>query len=398
MSDLPVRLRPRFAGLDSLRFFASVAVVATHCAFWSGFYSHGYLGALTSRLDIGVAFFFVLSAFLLSRQFLAALADDVELPSIGRYVWKRWLRVAPLAIITTVIALVTLSDNRGAGLGTWLRNLTLTELYFEGALPAGLTHFWSLTTEVAFYAALPVMVLGAAWFVRRRGWDARALLAAVLVILPTINAIWLWQFADRRLGAAQWLPGHLSWFAAGIALAIIQVDRERRPHAWQGVALLARMPGTAWIMAGALFAIAVTPIAGPVLLLAPTPAEAITKNLLYMLIASLVILPSALGPSHGTDYANALAHPLLRHLGLVSYGIFCLHLVVIHAVAHQLDFTLFTGHGLALFGLTIVITVVLAEVAYRLVEVPVMRLKDLRPPWSRKNENAAAPSAPTTNH
>lgn len=388
--------RPDYPGLDTLRAVAAIAVVATHTSFWTGQYGKGLWGAATARLDIGVAFFFVLSGFLLSRPFLAAMADRRPLPGAGRYFWKRALRIVPLYLIVVVVALLALHDNRGAGVGTWAANLTMTELYVDGLLPAGLTQMWSLTTEVAFYLVLPGLMVVLARTACRSGWSAPRLLAG-LGVLVAVTIAWVVWIAPLRVGAGQWLPAYLSWFAVGLALAVISVDVAVRGRGWERLTVLAHQPGTCWIVAGALFAIVATPIGGPILLVAPTPGAAVAKNLIYAAVAGLIVLPSVLGPSRGTRYADVLALRPLRHVGHISYGIFCIHLLVIHGVTHALGYPLFTGNGLLVLGLTLAITVVLAEIAYRVVERPAMRLKDVRR-GSSKTSTAAADSAASTHH
>ncbi|MDR7087088.1 peptidoglycan/LPS O-acetylase OafA/YrhL [Aeromicrobium panaciterrae] len=387
-----------FPGLDSLRALASLAVVGTHVAFWAGIYPDGLLGAMSSRLDIGVAFFFVLSGFLLGHPFLLAMAGGRRRPSTGRYFWKRALRIVPLALIVTIAALALLDQNKQADLGTWVGNLTLTELYVTGALPAGLTHMWSLATEVAFYVVLPGLMALIARLVCRRGWNPRGILTS-LGVLVVLNVVWLVAIAPQRVGAGQWLPAYLSWFSVGIALAVIAIDRRRpgRDNTWSFWSTLAGQPGICWVMALALFAVAATPVGGPSLLIAPTHTEAVSKNLLYAVIAGLIVLPSVLGPASGTPYSNFLGQRILRHLGHISYGIFCIHLLVIHAVASWRDIPVFQGNGWELFALTVVITLVLAEIAYRVVERPAMRLKNAQISRSKSTPPAAA-SAATTHH
>ncbi len=388
--------RPDYPGLDTLRAVAAVAVVATHTSFWTGQYGKGLWGAATARLDIGVAFFFVLSGFLLGRPFLAAIADRRPMPGAGRYFWKRALRIVPLYLLVVVVALLLLPDNRGAGIGTWVGNLTMTQLYVTGLLPAGLTQMWSLTTEVAFYLVLPGLMVVLCRTACRTGWSPGRLLIG-LAALTAVTVAWLVWIAPLRVGAGQWLPGYLSWFAVGLALAVISVDVAVRGRGWERLTVLAHQPGTCWIIAGALFVIAATPIGGPILLEAPTAGAAVAKNLLYAAIAGLVVMPSILGPSRGTRYADVLAWRPLRHIGHISYGIFCIHLLIVDAVTHALGYPLFTGSGWLVLLLTLAISIVLAEIAYRLVERPAMRLKDVRR-GSSKASAAVADSATTTHH
>ena len=55
-----------------------------------------------------------------------------------------------------------LPDVHFADLSVWLANLTLTQVYVPQTLVAGLTQMWSLSVEVTFYLALPLLALAAA--------------------------------------------------------------------------------------------------------------------------------------------------------------------------------------------------------------------------------------------
>src|SRR3954453_15835681 len=85
-----------------MRAAAALLVVGTHAAFATSKLTHGYLGAVYARLEIGVALFFGLSAFLLFRPGGAAAADGVRSPALGRYAWRRLRRVAPAYLLTVL--------------------------------------------------------------------------------------------------------------------------------------------------------------------------------------------------------------------------------------------------------------------------------------------------------
>jgi peptidoglycan/LPS O-acetylase OafA/YrhL len=370
---------PVFPVLDTLRALGAVAVVGTHTSFWAGAYlGHGIWGTLLSRLDIGVAVFFVLSGFLLSRPWLARAQQHLPLPSVPRYLRRRSLRVLPVYLVAACAALLLLPADDGADGWRWVRTLTLTDLYVAPRLPPGLTQMWSLATEVAFYLVLPglmVLALGR----RSRGLRPRRV-AGLLVALPALSLLWIVDLAarvgDGRLPVLQWLPSYLGWFALGIGLAltytVLQGDGPKPPAAaW--LAELGRAPGACWTAALALLAIAATPLAGPALLVSPTVGQAATKNVLYAAIAGLVVLPSIFARADG-GYVRLLSAGWLRHLGHLSYGIFCIHLVVLELLPRAFGYTLFGGHGLALFGLTLGASIALSEVLYRLVESPFVRL------------------------
>ncbi|MEO6604811.1 MAG: acyltransferase, partial [Aeromicrobium sp.] len=386
--------RRDYPGLDSLRGLAAISVLATHTSFWTGQYTHGLWGAATERLNIGVSIFFVLSGFLLGRPFIAAMAARTRAPGARRYFWHRALRIIPVFLLATVIAILALPENQGVSVATWVGNLTLTQLYITGLLPAGLSHMWSLTTEVAFYLVLPLLMTVFARTACRRRWNPWGMLFGV-ALMVTLNVAWLGWMTGIHVGAHQWLPGFAAWFGVGIALAIVTVDMSARGTTWPRLTALAHQPGLCWSMAAGLFAISTTPVAGPVLLVIPSPAAAITRTLLFAAIGGLVVLPSVLGPSRGTRYSDALAWAPLRHVGHISYSFFCLHLLVVHGVARVLDIPLFTQRGWELFSVSLVVSLIAAEITYRLVERPTMKLKNRWIGASKAKANVPAMAAST---
>lgn len=390
-----------FPVLDSLRAVASIAVLATHAGFWSGAYSHHVWGTPLARLDVGVAIFFVLSGFLLSRPWVARHRAGSAPPSTARYLWRRALRLVPVYVVTVVAAMTLLPGNRGASLTDWVGTLLLADIYVDDRLPDGLTQMWSLSTEVAFYLALPALM----WLALSRRRDRRAgrdRLPAVVVVMAVVTIVWLLDLSVRLdQGGSMirlWLPSYLVWFAVGMVLAACDVAvRGPRGEAWRGWHRLAavlgemgRSPGLCWVAAAALFAIAATPVAGPPDLTPPTLGAALTKNLLYAAIAGLVILPGVFARGDGL-FVRVLSAPVLRHVGHLSYGIFCVHLVLLELVADWRDMPLFAGNGLELFGLTLVLSLAVSEVLHRCVERPALRLRDL----GRRTSMSAATSAPT---
>ncbi|WP_224273962.1 acyltransferase family protein [Nocardioides lacusdianchii] len=388
-----------FPVLDSLRAFAAIAVLATHAAFWAGDYSEPVWGWALARLDVGVAIFFVLSGFLLSLPWFERHRLGLPAPSTGRYLWKRLLRLAPVYVITAVGALVLLPGNDDAGPGDWVTTLLLADIYVDDQLPDGLTQIWSLATEVAFYLALPVVM----WLVlsrRSRGGADRFVVVALGMIITTV--VWLLDLSVRLDNGDTmirlWLPSYLTWFTVGLVLART-VSRMRRDSGPRDrltdlVAELGRSPGLCWISAAALFAVAATPVAGPPDLTPPTLGAALTKNLLYAAIAGLVVLPGVLAPAEGL-FARVLSRPALRHLGYLSYGIFCVHLVLLELITDWRDMPLFAGRGVELFGLTLLTSVLVAEILYRAVERPSRRWRNLRAPWCAP-ETTQAPSDTAT--
>ncbi|MDN4173099.1 acyltransferase [Nocardioides sp. SOB77] len=394
--ELDAGTAPRFPALDAMRAIGALAVLTTHVAFWSGDYGrHGFWGVTLARLDVGVALFFVLSGFLLSRPYLARSAAALPRPSTRAYLWRRFLRIVPVYVVTVVVALAFIDENSHLGAREWLTTLTMTNTFVDALPPGGLSHMWSLAVEVSFYLVLPLLMLLAAG---RRGLRP----ARVGLVLAGMTAVTVWwhlqgsDWAEEWTGGApaQWLPGYLTWFAAGIGLALTHVLAVRgAPHA-RRVLSVGRQPGACWAIAAALLLVASTPLAGPALLIAPTTAESLTKNLLYTAVGLLVVLPAVVADDRGA-FARVLGHPAARRLGLTSYSLFALHLPVLHLVMWLTGWQLFGGHGVLLWLITLAGSLVVAELGYRLLEVPAMRLKRLVPA-GREEPTAATTAASGT--
>ena len=86
---------PRFPLFDGMRAIAAGSILVTHVAAITSFNLLNPLGAYTARLNMGVAFFFVISGFLLYRPFLAARFAGRPPPRIRDYARRRVLRIVP---------------------------------------------------------------------------------------------------------------------------------------------------------------------------------------------------------------------------------------------------------------------------------------------------------------
>lgn len=365
----------RFPGLDAVRALGAAFVVATHVAFRTGRSNAGPFGGTLARMDSGVALFFVLSGFLLFRPWVVAAVSGGARPRTGTYLLRRAARILPAYWVVVAVGLLLLPENDGLrGPRTWLHHLTLTQVYGLGRERIGLSQTWSLCTEGAFYVLLPLLAGLVLW--RRGPWPWLVLGACGLVSV-------LWQLAPYRLGvldarnANQWLPGYLDWFAGGMALALAQVLLQdgRAPRRLRALEELARSPLTCWALAAGLYACAVSPVAGPTDLTGELSSEwdLVLKNLLYLGFAVLVVLPLVLGPQDQGRVRRALSGRLAQHLGLLSYGVFLWHLVLLEAVAPLFQDGLFSGPWTGMFAVTWLVSLLAAEVSYRLLEAPVLR-------------------------
>lgn len=386
---------PEFPVLDTLRFVGALCVVTTHTSFQSGAYTtHGIWGAVLARLDVGVAIFFVLSGFLLFRPHIVAAVAERPGPRVGRYYWKRFLRIYPVYAVTVVIAMSLIPENQTAGVLQWLRTLLMLDSFVADALPQGLTQMWSLAVEVSFYLVLPwlaALVFGRQ--VHRLRPRRFGTLVVAMVVVSLVWHVWIGQrLAEDGPGAPlTWLPSYLTWFAVGMTLAYAHV-RLQEGHGGRLVRLctmLGSMPGACWVAVAGLMMAAATPIAGPTQLYVATAAESTTKHLVYAAIGGFIVVTGVFAvPS--SPYATVLGHPWLRHLGHISYSTFCLHLPVLYFVFEWGGYPLFRGQSLEIWLWTVGISLVLSELAYRLLERPAQRLRGLS--W-RRTQKGSQPSA-----
>jgi peptidoglycan/LPS O-acetylase OafA/YrhL len=353
----------RVASLTGIRAVAALLVMATHAAYTTGKYPHGYLGLVYSRMEIGVPIFFVLSGFLLFRPWVTATADDRPPPSLTRYAWRRVRRIMPAYAITVAVAYLvyhfrTAGPNPGHTWTGLFRNLTLTQIYTDHYLYSyphqGLTQMWSLAVEVAFYVALPLMAYLLLVVLCRRRWQPRLLLAGLggLVLLTPAWIVLVHGSTWLPDGARLWLPTYLAWFIGGMALAVLSVMGVR----WYALACLP--------LAVVSYFIVSTPIAGEPTTSPAKMWEALAKAAFYAVIAALAVAPLALG-NRGW-YARILATRPMAFLGEISYEIFLIHLIVMEIVMVEvLGWQIYTGNPATLLVVTFVMTVPLAWLLHR---------------------------------
>ena len=357
----------RVPSLTGVRALAALLVVGTHAAYTTGKYTHGYVGLLVSRMEIGVPIFFVLSGFLLFGPWVKAAVAGSAAPSVKRYAWHRVRRIMPAYAVTVLVAYVVYhfrdaGPNPGHSWNGLLRNLTLTQIYTDSYmfshLHQGLTQMWSLAVEVAFYLVLPAIAYLLLVVLCRRQWRPYLLLAGLGALVLTSPAWMVLVHTTDFLpdGAPLWLPGYLAWFVGGMILTVLAAMGVR---CYWFVALP---------LALVCFAIASTPIAGEPTTSPSGLAQAVVKTLIYAVIATLVVAPLALGDRGW--YSRLLASRPMVWLGEISYEIFLVHLILMEvAMVEILHWRVYTGSMAALFVVTMGLTIPVAWVLHRFTRV-----------------------------
>lgn len=350
--------------IDGARAVAAFLVLLAHAGSITGATERSPLGAVLARGDWGVALFFILSGFLLTRPWVAWRLYGGRNPSVKSYFRKRAVRILP-AYWVALVAVFVLLPNVVTGRSV-VSNILVAQVY-TGDLLNGFFQTWSLSTEVAFYAVLPLLAP-----LLVRGSIRRSLVAVAAVAL--VAPAWIVLCKGTLFGmqfpyAILWLPGHIDWFCAGMALAILErkIRDGRLPRPLLGTGR--------WMAAFAVVAVLLlTPLAGPYTMAGGvTPATAVLKEFLYGASAFLVLGAMLQPGAPTTVMGRVLDSRFMVWAGAISYAFFLWHNLVMDYTRAAL-FAVVGSAGLLLtIVTTTVATIAVSALSYHLLEHPLMR-------------------------
>jgi peptidoglycan/LPS O-acetylase OafA/YrhL len=406
-----VRQAPRhFHGFDGLRAIAALTVLLVHTAWSSGLTLHSGLGIYTSRLEIGVSVFFLISGFLLYRPFVVSHLSDQPDPSLGKFWIRRLMRIVPaywlaLTVLGVVFRVITLGPGWKGVLGHYL----FLQIYFPNLLATGIVQAWSLCTEMTFYLFLPLYAMAIA--TRRRSPETqlrRELLGVAVLILASFAFRW-WALnlsvVTVRHGHAvaicapncatnppyqailtSWLPAYLDLFALGMLLAVVSAwfAARRIEPGWLSHPL---MPWLSWILAALTF-VAVSHIGIPrAIIYFVTPGLNVARQTLYGLFAFFLLLPAVFGASRRGLIRRFLSSWPMASIGVISYSIYLWHVGMIDQF---LKWTRYEAFSVPFWVLTLAVlamSVAVSSASYFLLERPILRLKNGIGWWDRRRSD-----------
>lgn len=391
--DLPV--------LEAYRGIAALMVLLTHAGFSSGAAVVGPWAGWISRLDLGVALFFLLSGFLLFRPFATASYGQRSPVAVGAYLRRRSVRIYPALLVALVANFLITPEARRQGAALWGQTLLLIQNYRVEELTghlAGMVQLWSLSVEVSFYAALPLLAWALLGLPHRAG-PARAAGSPAPSVAVTRRAA-----RDRRTGPSDrrvllgllgmcvlalawrvhyvtggplpganhqliWLPGFVDWFAAGLLLAWL---RERPAPVPGWIRNLAAAPGVCLSLAVAGYWLVTTDLGGSTDLTRGSLGQDLTKHLSYPLIGLLLLVPAVFGDP-AAAWRRVVTNAFFGWLGRISFGVFLWHPMLLAAVRKILGMQPFGGGFWLSTGLTLLATAGVATLSWRYVEEPLQR-------------------------
>jgi peptidoglycan/LPS O-acetylase OafA/YrhL len=379
----------RFAGFDGVRALAALGVLVTHVALKVGFSVTDPRGHYLARLDVGVAVFFVLSGFLLYRPFVARRLEGRPGPATRDYLRNRFLRIFPAYWFAFTILVVVL-DTRGRdevqGLWDFLVFYGLGQSYSAHTALGGLQQAWTLTNEIAFYLVLPLWAAGAAWLARRLAprravaTEMAVLAAAAAGSLAFRHWVHTVDTSDPTLGTIDprihWLTANFHMFVPGMALALALEWSRRRGRPFAVLEGARRHPMACWAGAAACFWAVATQLDLDFRIGSASPGISVAKEVLYVAVGFLVVLPVALAGATLPRSLRWLASRPMVALGVMSYGVYLWHEGVLDIYLDTFDVPTFRGSLPPALLFTLVGSVAAAAVSYVVVERPALALKD----------------------
>lgn len=334
--------RRLFGALDGLRALSVIAVIWHHTSGKPGpiFFSKG---------DFGVDFFFAISGFLITTLLLRERRKNRRF-SIRKFYIRRIFRIFPIyyLVLTLYVLLVVLTRRETQEGQSFLSNLpaflTYTSNWFVGLSEGNRVTFyfaWSLATEEQFYLFWPPLL-------------ALLLLIPAKVPWPVLTGIGVLVAVSQMaiLSGETALPvvilGSLALpILLGAAAAIIFDNRSC-------FEVFSPVVGARWFSPIVVLLMFIS--------LAFETPEQITQVLMVLVVLSVCI-------TERTLFHGFLTARLLAYVGVISYGIYLMHMLC----ANTVRFLFTEDYGIHIFALTSLLTIAVAAVSFRIIESPILR-------------------------
>lgn len=353
---------PAIPMIDALRGVAILGVIMVHTR--EGFRGlHWLTDAIASQGGWGVQLFFILSALTL----LLSWHGRKEAAATGRFLIRRFFRVAPM--FYCAIALYAVLDGfsrrpyapRGVGLSEYLQTIFFVHGWTPTSINSIVPGGWSIGDEVGFYLLFPALVILLSSL--RRSLVAFGLFTALGAVL----AFLVWQvsgFQSIELRGAYllkgfllwWLPSQLPVFVIGFMVYFLAF----RPPAGRQWSEATRLT-----VGRALIGLSVAAALGLALL--PLRSFAYFP---YAIVFGALVWGLLLAP------VKLVTHPIMLHIGKVSYSAYFVHFLVVRfspgfarTLLPQPDLS-----WLLYFVLITAVTVAISTLTHAWIEQPGIRL------------------------
>jgi peptidoglycan/LPS O-acetylase OafA/YrhL len=343
---MPKENQRQFSSLETLRFFASLIIVAFHYTHYIGQHDwfKGYLA---------VDLFFVLSGFVITVAYQTRI-DSASL--YGTFLKKRFARLYPLHLLTLLLYLtIGFAASRGMlhldnsskyNLHEFSSNLTLTHAWGFAHGFSFNTVSWSISAEFAAYLLFPLIL----WLMSRgliKGvvvlfslYSSAILFATYVIHTPLAQLSW-------QVGAARAIPG----FALGVWLRLYLPDLSSRLSKRSAIGLFYLS-----------------------LVLFTTCVIFSFNDYLGMVAASALVMLAAINDIMGQSHI--ISHPFLSRRGELTYSLYMVHPIIATVFITGFFLRVFGRSPIAVYGsitATFVIAFVLSTLCYKHFELPLQR-------------------------
>ena len=377
---------PRLAGLDGLRGVAVLAVILYHLG----------LPHVAEAGFLGVDVFFTISGFIITALLLREHSRSGRLDFVAFYQRRARRLLPPTFAMVAVVATLSpvLAPQAVQRLGSdipaaffyvsnWWQ-IVSKQSYFESFdSPPLLQHLWSLAVEEQYYIVWPVVVLGVLRSAGRRGLG---LLSLGLAVASTLWMAWLYEVQVDGGDPSRVYLGtdtHLMGLLVGSALACVFDPWQPAGQRWGTARPRAARPGPRlgpWAvlnrgqgLAGSLA------LAGLLLMIVglhDAKPLVYRGGLLGAALLSAAVLVAAVQP--GTWVQRALSKPLMQWAGARSFSLYLWHWPVFVWLRPVGDDS---TELLAVTAARLALTVLAAELSYRLIERPAPPVGPVAPAW-----------------
>lgn len=317
----------RLHWLDELRAFAVLMVLIPHYSF--------LVPAIRYLPSTGVQLFYMISGFILFTLYSEKITN---LKSYGRFMMKRFFRIAPLFYASMLLFGATFYPFLDLSAFNIITHLLLFPFgFFQETLNGIISLEWSIYVEWSFYMVFPLLL----FFLKK---SPSITLGATFLL--SFGQLYLAHVLGYDTATRTFLyeqpTAQLIFFLTGMALAWFSSHKSfdipsARRLLWCGVAGL-------WLMQ--IF----VPIFALRLMIS-----------LFCFVAIFLSFPS-LKKSEGLE-------KILRWIGLRGYSIYLLHRLPILAIQHG-----YVPDTFLFILLSVPFTFLLSDLSYRLIEVPCITL------------------------
>ena len=337
--------------LDCIRAISLIYVLITHLLGLIEIPNHAYISSQIRNLShfgsFGVIGFFTLSSFLLASILLREKEKNKKI-GIRNFYLRRILRIFPLYFVSIgLVYLVDLGINRSSNINL-LGLISFSENWqaYRNPVNNPLTHFWSISVEVQFYFLLPFVIS-----LKKNILNAICLCGVILAIISryfiATHADYpaVWNFSSSHMDAI-FLGIFLSLNIERIKAIFLKVKFLKLVHLLNFMAIIAfcfyEFPSvytSRWSSLTYFF---------------------VSLNFGILIIAAVISEWTFMGKR------------ILVYLGKRSYGIYIIHypLIVFFLAINDKALIALGDLGL-IFGITLVV----AELSFRNLEQPFLRVR-----------------------